>query len=364
MDEHVPSVLRAAAAATRGPGRAVGELHDLRHFRQPAGAQADARGAGNRSGAVHARADRLGHQLGQEQPDHGRELSGQGRATRWGTCWSGSIRPTRRGCWPRAPWISTTCCCTWRRCCARTPRPARRSIDRYRYILVDEYQDTNLAQYTIVRALSIDVPNLAVTGDPDQSIYGWRGANLSNILDFEHDYPNVRVVKLERNYRSTKRILRVADTLIQHNQRRKAKDLYTENDEGQRVRLVAYANQQDEAESIAARIAESVRAGQPAPARFCHLLSRQRPVAGVRVRPARPGRAVSDGQRAGVLSAPRNQGHAGVSAPAQQSARRQRTAAGHQHAAARHRQEHDRANQRARRLETDCRCWTRRANAG
>ncbi len=76
--------------------------------------------------------------------------------------------------------------------------------ERYRYILVDEYQDTNLAQYVIARAMSIDYPNLAVTGDPDQSIYGWRGANLNNILDFEKDFPDVRVVRLERNYRSTK----------------------------------------------------------------------------------------------------------------------------------------------------------------
>ncbi len=140
--------------------------------------------------------------------------------------------------------------------------------ERYRFILVDEYQDTNLAQYTIVRALSIDAPNLAVTGDPDQSIYGWRGANLSNILDFEKDYPQVRVVKLERNYRSTKRILRVADTLINYNQRRKKKGLYTENDEGQSVRLATYATQRVEAEGIAAAIAEEIRAGRRRPRDF------------------------------------------------------------------------------------------------
>jgi len=135
----------------------------------------------------------------------------------------------------------------------------RRDLDsRYRYILVDEYQDTNLAQYAIVRALSCDYANLAVTGDPDQSIYGWRGANLRNILDFEKDYPNVNVVRLEQNYRSTKRILSVADQLISHNRHRKHKELYTENDEGAQVALVAYATHNDEASQIAVRISEEV----------------------------------------------------------------------------------------------------------
>jgi len=145
----------------------------------------------------------------------------------------------------------------------------RSALDhRYRYILVDEYQDTNLAQYTIVRGLSIDYPNLAVTGDPDQSIYGWRGANLNNILDFEHDFPDVRVVKLEQNYRSTKSILRVADSLIVHNKRRKEKGLFTDNDEGRPVALVAYVTQRTEAEMIAARIAEDVRGGRRRPRDF------------------------------------------------------------------------------------------------
>ncbi|MEX2188492.1 MAG: UvrD-helicase domain-containing protein [Pirellulales bacterium] len=142
------------------------------------------------------------------------------------------------------------------------PEVRRALDDRYRYILVDEYQDTNLPQYLIVRALSNDYPNLSVTGDPDQSIYGWRGANLKNILDFEKDYPDVQVVRLERNYRSTKRILRVADQLISHNVRRKAKLLHTENDEGQPVRLVAHPTQQEEAQQIAARIAADMRAGR------------------------------------------------------------------------------------------------------
>ena len=134
--------------------------------------------------------------------------------------------------------------------------------ERYRYILVDEYQDTNLAQYAIVRGMSIDHPNLAVTGDPDQSIYGWRGANLNNILEFERDYPDVKVVRLEQNYRSTQRILRVADDLISHNKRRKRKTLFTENDEGRPVKLVSYPTQKDEAEVIADRIAADLNSGR------------------------------------------------------------------------------------------------------
>ena len=152
--------------------------------------------------------------------------------------------------------------------------------ERYRYILVDEYQDTNLAQYAIVRSLSIDHPNLAVTGDPDQSIYGWRGANLSNILEFEKDFPTVKVVRLEQNYRSSKAILRVADELIQHNVRRKKKRLFTENDEGNAVRLTTYPTQRDEADDIAAQIAREVHAGRRRPRDFAifyrtNALSRQ-----------------------------------------------------------------------------------------
>ncbi|QDU96385.1 ATP-dependent helicase [Lignipirellula cremea] len=130
--------------------------------------------------------------------------------------------------------------------------------ERYRYIMVDEYQDTNFAQYAIVRALSIDYPNLAVTGDPDQSIYGWRGASLRNILDFEKDFDNVAVVRLEQNYRSTKAILRVAHELISHNTQRKEKDLFTDNPEGEPVALVEYPTHRDEAAQIAHQIAHDI----------------------------------------------------------------------------------------------------------
>ena len=138
----------------------------------------------------------------------------------------------------------------------------RRTLDeRYQYILVDEYQDTNFAQYAIVRALSQDYPNLAVTGDPDQSIYGWRGADLNNILDFEQDFPSVKVVRLEQNYRSTQKILRVADQLIANNVRRKHKELFTDNPEGAPVRLIVYPTSRDEAEHITAQIADQIRLG-------------------------------------------------------------------------------------------------------
>ncbi|MGD9636469.1 MAG: ATP-dependent helicase, partial [Pirellulales bacterium] len=139
---------------------------------------------------------------------------------------------------------------------------------RYRYVLVDEYQDTNRAQYVILRALSHDYPNLAVTGDPDQSIYGWRGADLNNILEFEHDYPQVKVVRLERNYRSTKRILRIADELIAHNFRRKQKRLWTENDEGTPVRLTLYGDQNHEATAIAEKIQAAIATGRRRPSDF------------------------------------------------------------------------------------------------
>jgi DNA helicase-2/ATP-dependent DNA helicase PcrA len=135
----------------------------------------------------------------------------------------------------------------------------RQKLDnRYRYIMVDEYQDTNFSQYAIVRALSRDHPNLAVTGDPDQSIYGWRGANLRNILDFEHDFPHVCVVRLEQNYRSTPNILQVADQLIAYNTQRKPKQLLTENPPGKPVRLIRYPSSRDEAEHIVAQIADDV----------------------------------------------------------------------------------------------------------
>ena len=133
---------------------------------------------------------------------------------------------------------------------------------RFKYILVDEYHDTNLAQYAIVRGLSVDIQNLCVTGDPDQSIYGWRGANLGNILEFEQDFPGCKVVRLEQNYRSTKNILQVADHLIRCNRRRKPKGLSTDNPTGSPVRVTRYPSEVEEANAVATKILSLVREGE------------------------------------------------------------------------------------------------------
>ena len=133
--------------------------------------------------------------------------------------------------------------------------------DRYRYVLVDEYQDTNVSQYRIAKALTQSRKNLCATGDPDQSIYGWRGANIDNILSFETDYPNAKVTRLEQNYRSTRRILSAADTLIAGNTQRKEKTLWTENAEGRAVRVMEFETAEDEARRIAEDIAQRKRQG-------------------------------------------------------------------------------------------------------
>jgi ATP-dependent DNA helicase UvrD/PcrA len=121
----------------------------------------------------------------------------------------------------------------------------------WRHVLVDEYQDTNRAQYRIVRALTAEHRNVCVVGDPDQSVYKWRGADLRNILDFERDYPGTRAIRLEQNYRSTKRILTVAAAVIAHNELRKEKTLWTDNVEGERPGLYQAWDEHEEAHWVA-----------------------------------------------------------------------------------------------------------------
>lgn len=128
--------------------------------------------------------------------------------------------------------------------------------ERFQYLLIDEYQDTNHSQFVIANALvgegtEEQAANICATGDPDQSVYRWRGADIRNILEFEEHYPDAQVVRLEQNYRSTKRILSVADTLIRNNKRRKHKDLWTDNEDGGPVTIATCRDERHEAKWLA-----------------------------------------------------------------------------------------------------------------
>lgn len=131
--------------------------------------------------------------------------------------------------------------------------------DRFKYICVDEYQDTNQAQYKIIHMLAKKHHNLCVIGDSDQSIYSWRGANMQNILDFEKDYPNAKVILLDQNYRSTKNILAAAHSIIKHNKNRKDKELWTDNHEGSPLKMYEAHHERDEAYYVVEQIKNQMR---------------------------------------------------------------------------------------------------------
>ncbi|HHV63934.1 MAG TPA: DNA helicase PcrA [Peptococcaceae bacterium] len=126
--------------------------------------------------------------------------------------------------------------------------------EKFQYILVDEYQDTNHAQYVFINLLAKRYRNLCVVGDDDQSVYGWRGADIQNILNFERDYPEAKVFKLEQNYRSTQRILQAANEVVKNNYYRKEKSLWTENAEGDEIVLYQAQNEHDEARFVMEQI--------------------------------------------------------------------------------------------------------------
>ena len=133
--------------------------------------------------------------------------------------------------------------------------------ERFKYIMVDEYQDTNTAQFKFISLLAQRYQNLCVVGDDDQSIYKFRGANIGNILGFEHVFPDARVIRLEQNYRSTKNILNAANQVIANNTERKAKTLWTENEEGSKVHFRQFLNAYEEAEYVAGEIGKLKRNG-------------------------------------------------------------------------------------------------------
>jgi len=141
------------------------------------------------------------------------------------------------------------------------PATLERYSKRFRYILVDEYQDTNHAQYILVELLASNWGNLCVVGDDDQSIYGWRGADITNILEFERSFPNAQVVKLEQNYRSTNNILNAANAVIDHNEGRKRKQLWSDKGEGDKLQVEHLSDEKAEAMFVQEEINTLCRAG-------------------------------------------------------------------------------------------------------
>jgi DNA helicase-2/ATP-dependent DNA helicase PcrA len=141
----------------------------------------------------------------------------------------------------------------------RFPAVLRHYQERWQYVLVDEYQDTNRVQYRLVNQLAAGHRNLCVVGDPNQSIYAWRGADVRNILDFERDFPDVKVVALHRNYRSTQRILSGAGSVVENNPGRPPKRMVTDRGEGDRIRVYAARDDRDEAQFVVRGILDAVR---------------------------------------------------------------------------------------------------------
>lgn len=133
--------------------------------------------------------------------------------------------------------------------------------EKFHYLMVDEYQDTNVGQYRLMRALCRDTNNICVVGDEDQSIYAWRGADISNILNFEKDFPGTKLIKLEENYRSTKNILSAAYGVIKNNTQRRDKKLFTNNSTGEKVKLVEVENEYDEGRFVAEKITQILSSG-------------------------------------------------------------------------------------------------------
>ncbi len=133
--------------------------------------------------------------------------------------------------------------------------------NKFEFIMVDEYQDTNHIQYKLIKLLTMDHDNICVVGDDDQSIYNWRGADISNILNFEQDYPNTKVIKLEQNYRSTQNILNVAAAVIQNNEERIGKNIWSEIDSGDKPLSIAFENGYDEAREIISIVIDKLSEG-------------------------------------------------------------------------------------------------------
>ena len=201
--------------------------------------------------------------------------------------------------------------------------------------MIDEYQDTNRSQYELMRLLTQAHDNVCVVGDEDQSIYSWRGADIRNILDFERDYPDARIIRLEQNYRSTKNILEAAGAVVANNKERKGKSLWTEAGAGEQIGLYAGYDAENEALFIADTIERCLRENPRRPRG--RSLSHQLPIAADRRSAAALRPEISGGRRLQLLSARRDQGYVAYLKLALVAAGFHQPAAHHQHAGARHR---------------------------
>lgn len=141
------------------------------------------------------------------------------------------------------------------------PQVLEKYQQKFRYVLVDEYQDTNRAQFELIRLLSEKTRNICVVGDEDQSIYSWRGADIRNILDYEEIFPEAKIIKLEQNYRSSKKIIEAASHVIERNEARKGKKMWTENDDGEEITIVECRDDKTEAELVVRKIREIADSG-------------------------------------------------------------------------------------------------------
>lgn len=151
------------------------------------------------------------------------------------------------------------------------PETLRKYQKRFRHIMVDEYQDTNYAQYLIVKKLAAGHQNICVVGDDSQSIYSFRGANIQNILNFEHDYPQMKKFKLEQNYRSTGHIVQLSNSIIEHNKDRIPKEIWTDNEEGSKVSIIRSAGDKEEGDNVAHKLFQVQMENQARPKDFAVL---------------------------------------------------------------------------------------------
>jgi hypothetical protein len=214
------------------------------------------------------------------------------------------------------------------------PHARERYQDQFRYILVDEYQDVNYAQYVLTRLLAERHRNLCVVGDDDQSIYGFRGAEVELILRFEKDFPDAKVIKLEQNYRSTQVILDAAFKVVSENRFRAPKRLWTERRGGAPITLTPTSDEEAEARIVADYIYREVQLGRRRYGDFAVLVPHERPIARLRGTLYARAYPLSAGRRAALLRPQGGQGCAGVPALAGEPRRFAEPAAHHQHAAA------------------------------